>query len=432
MGAANETLPLRKQRMNIPPAWKVIPFKQRFAVTKRNGRDLSRTPNVPFIPMEQIPIGELYFSDHTLKSNSEVISGTYFEEGDLLLSKITPSFENGKQGIVRNIPGGYGLATTEVVPIRPIHSEAHLPYLAYYLLRMDVRGSLAEKMEGATGRQRLSKHALENLPLLLPPLHEQRAIASILMKIQIAIKAQDEIAVNLRELKAASLAELFRKGVRSEKLTQTDLGEFPQSWELRPLGTRCRIMSGGTPAREVPSYWNGNIPWVRTGEINYQRIVETAEHITEEGLANSSAKMVKKGAVLLAMYGQGVTRGKVAMLGIDATTNQACAVLIPDETLDPTFLYAYCMFAYERIRELGHGANQKNLSADILKQMPIPVPPTIDEQREIGADIEELDIAQAFAEKRRDSLELLFSATLQALMTGQVRIKNERNLNGRN
>src|SRR3989338_658543 len=122
------------------------------------------------------------------------------------------------------------------------------------------------------------------------------------------------------------------------------------------LGDHVLITSGGTPARDTPEYWNGRVPWVKTGEINYRPIMETEEYITEAGLQNSSAKLLPPGTLLLAMYGQGVTRGKVALLGIQAATNQACAALFPSDRLDSGYLHAFFPFAYERVRSLGHGA----------------------------------------------------------------------------
>ena len=272
----------------------------------------------------------------------------------------------------------------------------------------------------------LQRHHLEALELPLPPPTECCVIVALLSKIQAAAETQRKIVATLKELKAATMAKLFREGLRGKKARQTEIGELPENWETLPLGRHCRIIAGGTPPRDNPAYWNGAIPWVKTGEINYHPIAETAEHITEHGLVNSSAKIIKKGAVLMAMYGQGVTRGRVATLEIDAATNQACAALIPDQKLDAGFLYAYCVFAYERIRELGHGANQKNLSADILKRMPIPVPTCLDEQREIAKFSKALDSKTRLAQARSKALEALFSSTLHLLMTGQVRLKQEQ------
>ncbi|GAB4364081.1 MAG: hypothetical protein Kow0060_21060 [Methylohalobius crimeensis] len=106
------------------------------------------------------------------------------------------------------------------------------------------------------------------------------------------------------------------------------------------LGDIAEIYSGGTPSRTKPSYWNGNIPWIKTAQIQNGLITEkdVEEWITEEGLKHSSAKMVPKGTILMAMYGQGKTRGQVAILGIPATINQACAAIQLKETANRDYV----------------------------------------------------------------------------------------------
>lgn len=267
----------------------------------------------------------------------------------------------------------------------------------------------------------LQKDDLENLEIPLPSPIEQRTIASALSKLQTAVETQENIVARLRELKSATMLKLFRQGLRGKSTKSTAIGLVPEDWDVQPLRTHCKVHSGGTPSRGYPAYWNGTIPWVKTGEINYRPISKTEERITNEGLKNSSAQIFGKGTVLMAMYGQGATRGKVAKLAIDAATNQACAALMPDKALDADFLYAYCVFAYSSIRRLGHGGNQLNLSAEILKQMPIPIPADIEEQREIVRHLAPLDSRLALAEANRDRLRALFSSMLEALMAGQVR-----------
>jgi type I restriction enzyme S subunit len=153
----------------LPEGWRWIQIKEAFAFT-RKPRDLQirAYAQVPFVPMEAIPIGTVYFDQYVLKSQDELTSGTYFEPGDILLSKITPSFENGKQGIIAELPAPFGIATTEVIPLRGIPGVSDKLFLFYYLLRHDIRTELAGKMEGTTGRQRLNKSALENLEIPLP------------------------------------------------------------------------------------------------------------------------------------------------------------------------------------------------------------------------------------------------------------------------
>ncbi len=252
---------------------------------------------------------------------------------------------------------------------------------------------------------------------------EQRTIASVLTKIQDAVNLEDRRIKTLKELKAATMAKVFREGLRGEPLMQTEIGEMPESWKPRALGTMCRISSGGTPSRERAEFWGGPIPWVKTGEIDYREITTTSETITEEAAANSAAKIFPAGTLLMAMYGQGVTRGKVAFLGLEAATNQACAAFFPDEaTLLRGFLYTYCMHAYDKIRALGHGANQLNLSAEILRSLVIPVPSDLGEQQEIYSLTSLFQRRIDAAEERRAALKNIFMSTLGRLMTGQLRV----------
>lgn len=136
------------------------------------------------------------------------------------------------------------------------------------------------------------------------------------------------------------------------------------------------MASGGTPDRKSKDYWNGDIPWVTTAEVSeYQYILDTKEKITELGLKNSSAKLFPKESILLALYGQGKTRGKVAILGIPATTNQACLAIQPDNSLLTTkYLYYYLENSYEKLRKMANSGGQDNLSMSILKEFPISFP----------------------------------------------------------
>ena len=178
------------------------------------------------------------------------------------------------------------------------------------------------------------------------------------------------------------MAHLFTHGTRGEPTKQTPTGEMPVSWDIKTLGELSQVMSGGTPSRTEPAYWGGDIPWVKTGEIDYGTIATTEETITQEGLQNSSARIIPAGTLLMAMYGQGITRGRVAILGIDAAINQACAAIFCSQAdLLTDFAFHFLAYSYESIRNLGHGANQKNLNAMLVRSIPISLPPTVEEQR---------------------------------------------------
>ena len=173
---------------------------------------------------------------------------------------------------------------------------------------------------------------------------------------------------------------------------------LPIGWHRSTLGEVARISSGGTPDRAEPSYWGGDVPWVTTGEIQFNTITDTTEKITEAGLKNSSAKLFPPGTLLMAMYGQGKTRGQVAKLGIEAATNQACAAILLPEAQDTDFFFQYLSSQYDVIRELGNAGTQQNLSGGILKEVPVPVPP-LSEQRRIARVLSTWD--QAIATTKR-------------------------------
>ncbi|MGN5617991.1 restriction endonuclease subunit S [Xanthomonas hortorum] len=169
-------------------------------------------------------------------------------------------------------------------------------------------------------------------------------------------------------------------------------------WSQHPLGDIAKVTSGGTPDRSTPSYWGGNIPWITTGEVQFNTITDSAEKITELGLKNSSAKLFPIGTLLVAMYGQGKTRGQIAKLGIEAATNQACAAILFDARNDPDFHFQYLASQYEELRELGNAGTQKNLNGGILKRILVPVPP-IQEQRRIAHILSTWDQAIATTER---------------------------------
>lgn len=173
---------------------------------------------------------------------------------------------------------------------------------------------------------------------------------------------------------------------------------LPKTWHRSTLGEVARISSGGTPDRGTAEYWGGDVPWVTTGEIQFNTITKTTEKISVKGLQNSSAKLFPPGTLLMAMYGQGKTRGQVAKLGIEAATNQACAAILLNENNDPDFYFQYLSSQYDELRELGNAGTQKNLNGGILKGVAVPVPP-YKEQRRIANILSTWDRAIATTER---------------------------------
>jgi type I restriction enzyme S subunit len=191
------------------------------------------------------------------------------------------------------------------------------------------------------------------------------------------------------------------------------------------LGEISKISSGGTPSRANPAFWDGTIPWVKTGEVQFNRICDTEEKITIEAVKGSATKIYKPNTLLMAMYGQGKTRGQVAILGKEAAINQACAAIEPEVPGDERYLFQYLSFNYQNIRRLSNTGSQENLSADIIRAIPV-VYPAKDIRTKI-ADIlstwdealETLDILIAAKNRQKQAL-------MQQLLTGKTRVKGAK------
>ncbi len=297
-------------------------------------------------------------------------------------------------------------------------------FVHYFLLDFYFEGGTKPLQSNTTGLRNLNFDSYLQTEVPCPPLAEQRKIAAVLGKVQAAVAVEGDLVRVARELKQAALRQLCTRGLRGEPRKQTALGPVPESWEVAQAGSLCHFSSGGTPDRGNPTYWTGGtIPWVKTGEVNYRTISEVEECITELGLKNSAAKLLPASTLVMAMYGQGVTRGRVARLGIAATTNQACAAIAPraDSGISTDFLYHFFEFNYEYLRSLGHGANQKNLNLEIIRQVSVPIPPEA-EQREIAALLATLDAKIAHHEARQGLLRELFRTLLHDLLTARRRV----------
>ncbi|MFM5177944.1 restriction endonuclease subunit S [Aeromonas caviae] len=174
-------------------------------------------------------------------------------------------------------------------------------------------------------------------------------------------------------------------------------------------------------SRTNESYWNGNIPWVTTAEVQFKIIEDTAEKITEEGLANSSAKLFPVDTILIAMYGQGKTRGQVAKLGIEASTNQACAAIILKAGYHVDYYYQFLISQYDNIREMANSGGQENLSGGIVKSIKVPVPP-LPEQKKIAQILSTWDRAISTTEQLLANSQQQKKALMQQLLTGKKRL----------
>jgi len=200
------------------------------------------------------------------------------------------------------------------------------------------------------------------------------------------------------------------------------VSELPQGWAMPTLCEVADWGSGGTPSRTHPEYYGGDIPWIKTGELGQGLITDTEEKLTELGLRNSSAKIFPSNSVAIAMYG--ATIGKTSILGIDAATNQACAVGIPKKGVISTeYLYHYLSSQKDAFIGAGKGGAQPNISQGVIKEWPILLAP-LNEQKRIADKLNQLLAAVDSCKTRLDTIPAIIKrfrqSVLSAATSGQL------------
>lgn len=259
---------------------------------------------------------------------------------------------------------------------------------------------MGRKTHGATMKH-IVKKDFESTEIPYPSYEKQVEIATNLNKIFRIIESRNKELQLLDELIKARFVKMFGSIHESTKYPYIAVKDL------------TNVISGGTPSRDRTEYWNnGTIPWVKTTELQNNVIKNVDEHITESGLAGSSAKLVPIGTVLVAMYGQGKTRGMTAYLGIEASTNQACACILPSEKIDSMFMWKYFELSYDKLRSLAQGAGQPNLNGNMIKNFKVLVPP-IELQNEYVAFLEQVDKSKSAIEKELKKTQILFDSLMQ-------------------
>lgn len=367
--------------------------------------------------------GEIFAGDKADTKMTQYIG----RQGDVIVSKI------------RARQGSIGYLDPKISGMKPVSVTIHYRVLtpmhdcidgrfAWLALRSDIGKAKFLAATGGAMKGEISEQALLEMQIPLPPLPVQRAIVERWQAAQEAVAAAGErIARIERETQARFLADLGltlperatppkafalrwqdleRWGV--QLAWQAHRREHNSKFPMKPLREICKTGSGGTPSRQRKEYYGGGIPWVKTTEVRNNTITTTEETLSEEGLAKSAAKLYPAGSIVIAMYGQGATRGRTAKLGIDAATNQACLILTDfTNSLLPDFVWAYLMNRYHDIRVLASGNNQPNLSAELIGSFPIPLPPP-SVQRSI---IERVEVGRAEIAREREAAERLRTET---------------------
>ena len=404
---------------------RLVPLSEAVVVNPKVDRTLLDDDTlVSFVPMAAVGAADGSVDASTVRPYAEVKKGyTHFRNNDVLFAKVTPCMENGKMAVARKLHNGMGFGSTEFHVLRPRDGvDPH--YVYHFVSSQTFRKEAARHMTGAVGLRRVPSAFLASAEIPLPSLAVQREIVAELEKqfsrLDDAVANLQRVKANLKRYKASILkaavegrlveteASLARREGRTyetgEQLLQRilearrvkskgssmlgvapPLGEMPsipEGWVWTSLGQCFRVAVGATPSRKEATYWNGDVPWVSSGEVKLGRIRHTEEHISAAGLANSSTRINPAGSVMIGMIGQGRTRGQAAILDIDAANNQNCAAIWVSHTnVPPEFVFNWLLSRYTETRSEGSGNNQQALNKRLVEQIPLPLPPLAEQVR---------------------------------------------------
>ena len=413
---------------SVPEGWKRARLEDIAEVNPERPR-LNVDDEVPttFIPMAAVAEDCVGIAAREIRPYREVSRGyTYFEENDVLLAKITPCLQNGKHALATSLESGFGFGTTEFHVIK-----AGLKIDPRHLFRILTSPANIERCErsfnGTAGQQRVHPDTVRGLPLLLPPLHEQRAIAAVLDSIDEAIERTEAVIAATEQLRDSLLHELLTRGVpgwHTEWKDVPGLGAIPADWDVVRLGDVCSPpeYGAGAPARPL----DPSLP-------RYVRITDLTDdgRLRSDDACSADPSLVngyelKPGDLLFAR--SGATVGKTYMhRAIDGPCVYAGYLIrfraTPDLVL-PGFLelVTHSEFYSRWVASMYRAGAQPNINAPEYSALKLPLP-RLGEQSTITAGLDGIGNALNQARKEWEGLQTLKASTADALLTGRVRVQ---------
>lgn len=325
---------------------------------------------------------------------------------------------------LRSFEGGLEIANQDGI-VSPAYITLHPkikiePGYLYALFHSNqfINQTMAPAVEGARDGRSVKYEVLKKQSIAFPPLPEQRKIAEILTAQDRVITLKEKLVAEKRKQKKFLMNQLL-SCENEKKITINDIKIDKTKWIFKTIGDVCSTFSGGTPNRSHSEYFNGSIPWIKSGELNKENIYQTEEFLTQKGIENSSTKIVKKGTLLIAMYG--ATAGILAFTHIDAAINQAILALVPKIEINLFYLkYALENKIDIAVHKYVQGG-QPNFNATIIESFKIEFP-TLPEQQAIAevlsAADREISLLQQNLEQERKKKKSL----MQLLLSGLVRV----------
>ena len=287
--------------------------------------------------------------------------------------------------------------------------------------------------------QALRYNNFVQLSLPFPSINEQRTIGAFLdhetARIDVLIEEQQRLIELLKEKRQAVISHAVTKGLAPTVPMKDSgvewLGEVPAHWELTRVGWQCIVGNGCTPARDNQSYWDdGHYPWLNSSKVNLERVVEADQFVTSQALKECALPIVKPGSVLMAITGEGKTRGMVTITEIEATINQHVAFIEPrGSELLPTFLHDWLSANYSRLRHdsADWGSTKAAITCGDIRAYPLPLPPLAEQEaicQFVGSKSSLIDGLISSADENVNLLYERRSALISAAVTGKIDVRS--------
>lgn len=333
-------------------------------------------------------------------------------EGDLVYAL------RGKLGEVRQVRADVAGANLTQGTARLSPNKKILSDYFFWALRNPRAVRQAEMEAKGTTFREITLADLRKIRVLIPPLSEQRSIATALIDVEALLGALEQLIAKKRDLKQAAMQQLLTG--------QTRLPGYHGDWQVKVLGDLISsCSSGATPRRDQPDFYGGDIRWITSGELNYNVITDTVEKITSEAVAKTNLKVIPKGTFLMAITGLEAagTRGSCAIVGEPSTTNQSCMAIFPTSELLTEYLFHYYVFRGDALAlQYCQGSKQQSYTAKLVRKLPISVPPTTEEQAAIATVLSDMDAELVALEQRLAKTRAVKQGMMQELLTGRTRL----------
>ncbi|WP_323589468.1 restriction endonuclease subunit S [Aliarcobacter butzleri] len=414
----------------IPEDWEVVELDN-ILEKFQNGYAFSSEgyveTGVPIISMANISLKGTFQFDYEkakywAKEELDNLKQYQLEKGDLIIAMTDVTPDKKLIGRMAIIDKNDIFLLNQRVGLLKLKEIINNKFLCEYG-NFDIWRKYSKNVAALGAQANISTKDIKNGKIPLPPLEEQKKIADILSTVDKKIAFVEENINATEELKKGLMQKLLTEGIGHKEFKDSELGKIPESWEVKSIGSLTSLTAGGTPSTQIKDYWNPKeVPWLSSGEVNKKNIYFTDNMISKQGLNNSAAKFIPKYSVLIALAGQGKTRGTVAISEIELTTNQSVASILPSEKLDMYFIYYNLDSRYEEIRSMSTGVGGRGgLNLAILKSIKIALPPQ-KEQKQIAEILSTVDKKLENLKEKKQSFEELKKGLMQKLLTGEVRV----------